>query len=73
MAKTHSATSTAARIGEALATLAGPGVASAVRPLTDAGELIDAEETLVARAVQSRRREFAVGRRCARAALRRVG
>ena len=46
--------------------------AEAFDDLTDAA-LFPAEEALVARAVQKRRREFATGRRCAREALGRLG
>jgi 4'-phosphopantetheinyl transferase EntD len=61
------------RLAEALATLTGPGVGSAVGTLAAAAELVDGEKVLPVPAVPGRGREFAAGRRCARAALRDVG
>ena len=60
-------------LAQLLAELAGDGAASALEPIGDGEGLLLAEEALLARAVPSRRREFAAGRRCARRALRAVG
>lgn len=50
-----------------------PVVVAAARPADIGGELLPAEEAAVARALDSRRSEFAQGRACARQALARLG
>jgi len=57
----------------ALSELVPAGVASAVAAVSSDHGLIGDESVLIARAVESRRCEFAAGRRCARDALRAVG
>jgi 4'-phosphopantetheinyl transferase EntD len=64
---------TASRLGETLATLTGPGVANAIAVLAHGADLTQRYEAPLVRAVPTRRREFAVGRQCARIALRSVG
>ena len=51
-----------------------PGVVTVVSTRADLpDELLDAERPAIARAVETRRREFATGRACAHRALRRLG
>jgi 4'-phosphopantetheinyl transferase EntD len=66
-------TDTLSALHEALAALAPPGVACSVEAVTSDHGVFTEEEALIARAVRSRRCEFAAGRRCARAALRDLG
>ena len=64
---------TAAGLRGALTRLAGPRVGCCVLPIQSGRPLLREEEAFVANAVQSRRREFATGRACARTALAELG
>jgi 4'-phosphopantetheinyl transferase EntD len=68
-----SAAARAARLAAVLEHLLPPGVAAAAAVLGDDTSLLPAEAACVADAVAARRREFAAGRRAARAALARIG
>jgi 4'-phosphopantetheinyl transferase EntD len=60
-------------LAQALGALTRQPAACAVQSTQDAGGLLPEEETLVARAVERRRSEFAAGRRAARLALGKLG
>jgi 4'-phosphopantetheinyl transferase EntD len=60
-------------IRDALTGMTGPGVGCSVLPIQAGHQLLPDEERYVANAVESRRREFATGRACARTALAEVG
>jgi 4'-phosphopantetheinyl transferase EntD len=63
----------AARICDALARMTGPDIGCCVLPILSGRRPLREEEPIVANAVESRRREFATGRACARTALAEVG
>jgi 4'-phosphopantetheinyl transferase EntD len=71
--KTDSISKTGMWIADRLRERFGADVSVAVRKVADRYPLFPVEEQLVARAVASRRAEFATGRWCARLALEAVG